>query len=74
MPYRDHYHHPHHCKVSPVFCPPLKICKNCYHPVPVPVVHPIEVIRRHHLVPVPRPVYTYSERDVLVDPCGFGYL
>jgi hypothetical protein len=37
-----------------------------YHPQPVQVVHPVEVINQHHCVPVYEHITTCTEKDVMV--------
>lgn len=51
------------CPVSNVVDPPRVVYRDFYHPQIVNVIHPIEVVNRHHCVPVPRHVYCYSERN-----------
>lgn len=50
-------------KVSPVVTSPTVVYRDFYHPQVVQVVHPVEIVNRHHCVPVPQHVYTYSCRD-----------
>lgn len=50
-------------KVSPVVTSPTVVYRDFYHPQVVPVVHPVEIVNRHHCVPCPQHVYTYSSRD-----------
>lgn len=57
--------HCHHLcpPASPVVAPTSRVVRDFFHPQIVPVIHPIEVVNRHHCVPVPRHFCTYSERD-----------
>lgn len=52
----------------PVVCEPQVVCRDFYHPRPQPVIHPIEIINRHHFVPVPQHFFTVTERNVAVPP------
>ncbi|MBW5447432.1 hypothetical protein GE107_15345 [Cohnella sp. CFH 77786] len=52
------------CQQQTVVDPPQYVYQDYYHPQPVTVVHPIQVIRRHHCVPCPQHVYAYGEQDV----------
>ncbi|GAA3404545.1 hypothetical protein GCM10020370_24370 [Paenibacillus hodogayensis] len=51
------------CPTSNVFDPPKVVYRDHYHPQIVNVIHQVEVVNRHHCVPVPRHVYCYSERN-----------
>lgn len=51
------------CPTSNVVDPPKVVYKDIYHPQIVNVIHPIEIVNRHHCVPVPRHVYCYSQRN-----------
>lgn len=55
------------CPTQSVVDPPYPVYKDYYHPQIVQVIHPIEVIRRHHCVPIPQHIYTYTTKDVF---CG----
>lgn len=61
-------HHGHSpCPAQSVVDPPEIVYEDYFHPQVVQVIHPIEVIRRHHCVPVPHHVFTVSCKDVF---CG----
>lgn len=51
------------CPTSQVFDPPRVVYRDFFHPQIVNVIHPIEVVNRHHCVPIPCHIYTYTERD-----------
>ncbi|WP_082053202.1 hypothetical protein [Gordoniibacillus kamchatkensis] len=51
------------CPTGRVVDPPTVVYRDFYHPQLVQIIHPIEVINRHHCVPVPQHIYTYVERD-----------
>jgi len=51
-----------------IVAPQRVVYRDCYHPQLVRVVHPVEIITRHHPVPVYQHVYTYSQRDVNCGP------
>lgn len=55
------------CQPETVAGQPITRYQNIYHPRLVNVVHPIEIVRRHHCVPVVRHCYTYTVRDEFVD-------
>jgi len=61
-------HRGHHCcpPADPIVTDPRRVVRNFYHPQLVQVIHPIEVINRHHCVPCYEHCYTYSERDEFV--------
>jgi hypothetical protein len=56
------------CSQCPPSCPiitdPKKVYKDFYHPQLVQVIHPIEIINRHHCVPVYQHSYCYKMKDV----------
>lgn len=56
-------HHGHHCPAQTVFDPPVRVVRNIYHPQLVRVIHPIEVVNRHHCVPVYEHCYTVIEKN-----------
>ncbi|WP_274363018.1 hypothetical protein [Paenibacillus thermotolerans] len=49
---------------GPVATAPTIVYNDIYHPQPVQVIQPIEIVNRHHCVPVPIPVTTVTVRDV----------
>ncbi|MNE82422.1 hypothetical protein D3C76_332620 [compost metagenome] len=53
------------CPEKEVIDPPQTVYENYYHPQVVQVIHPIEIIRQHHCVPVPHHVYKCSVKDVM---------
>ncbi|WP_239613809.1 hypothetical protein [Cohnella mopanensis] len=55
------------CKGKAVFDPPQTVYEDYFHPQQVDVIHQIEVVRRHHCVPVYNHVTTVSVKDVY---CG----
>lgn len=52
-----------HCSGITVVDPPKKVYRDVFHPQLVEVVHPIEVVTRHHFVPVYRHICKYEVRD-----------
>jgi len=52
----------------PVICEPHVVSRDFFHPRPQPVIHPVEIVNRHHFVPVPQHYYTVTERNVAVPP------
>jgi hypothetical protein len=55
--------HGFHCPATQVVDPPTVVYRDFYHPQLVQIIHPIEIINRHHCVPVPHHTYTYSVKD-----------
>ncbi|MBN2984633.1 MULTISPECIES: hypothetical protein [Cohnella] len=55
------------CPAQTVYDPPEVVYEDYYHPQVVNVVHQVEVIRRHHCVPVPHHVVSVTAKDVF---CG----
>jgi hypothetical protein len=62
----------YNCPTQTVADPPITRYANYYHPQIVQVIHPIEIVRRHHCVPVPVHCYTYTVRDEYVGGPGQG--
>lgn len=48
---------------APIVEQPTVVYRDLYHPQPVEVVHPVEIVNRHHIVPVPYHTVTYCVRD-----------
>jgi len=57
------------CPTRTVVDPPVRAYEDIFHPQIVNVIHPIEIIRRHHCVPVPNHIVTYTVRD---ETCGIS--
>jgi hypothetical protein len=51
------------CPTTTVFDPPVRVFEEVFHPQIVQVVQPIEIVRRHHCVPVPYQCITVTVRD-----------
>lgn len=51
---------------DPIMTDPRRVIRNFYHPQLVQVIHPVEIVNRHHCVPVFQHCYSYSERDEVV--------
>ncbi|PDO09545.1 MAG: hypothetical protein BLM47_12005 [Candidatus Reconcilbacillus cellulovorans] len=67
--------HPKDCHPHGEFCcpparaivdPPEYVYRDFFHPQIVPVIHPVEIINRHHCVPVPHHIFTFTCKDVCV--------
>ncbi|MCM3272364.1 hypothetical protein [Paenibacillus elgii] len=58
------------CPTKTVYDPPVRIYRDFFHPQIVQVVRPVEIVNRHHCVPCPQHVYSYSERDEWVKGAG----
>ncbi|MNI20341.1 hypothetical protein D3C73_738170 [compost metagenome] len=54
-------------KADPIVTEPQRVVRDFYHPQVVQVIHPVEIINRHHCVPVYQHCYSYSERDELCE-------
>lgn len=52
----------------PICCPPKQIVNDYYVPRVVPVIYPIEIVNRQHIVNIPRPIYQPYVRNEVVDP------
>ncbi|MDF2926881.1 MAG: hypothetical protein K0R57_5795 [Paenibacillaceae bacterium] len=57
----------HQCPTQTISDPPRVVYRDYYHPQIVEVIHPIEIVNRHHCVPVPVHLYTCVERDEYCD-------
>jgi hypothetical protein len=55
------------CTSKAIYDPPQTVFEDYYHPQHVDVVHQVQVIRRHHCVPVYHHTTTVSVKDVF---CG----
>jgi hypothetical protein len=60
-----------HCQpfcppADPIMAAPRRIVRDFYHPQLVQVIHPVEIVNRHHCVPVFQHKCQYSERDEIV--------
>ena len=56
------------CDPVTVIDPPVTVYRDFYHPQIVEVIHPVEIVNRHHCCPVRRDVYKYTCRDENVGP------
>jgi len=53
-----------HCPpLGPIIDPPTRVYNDFYYPQPMPIIHPVEIVNRHHCVPVPQHYVTYTVRD-----------
>ncbi|MBB3113000.1 hypothetical protein FHS18_005102 [Paenibacillus phyllosphaerae] len=65
------YHRPF-CPTVTVYDPPQRIERDFYHPQVVKVIHPIEIVNKHHCVPVYEHCYQVIEKEE--DMChGHGH-
>lgn len=51
------------CPTGRVVDPPMVVYRDFYHPQVVQIIHPIEIVNRHHCVPVPEHIFTYNVRN-----------
>ncbi|PZE20159.1 hypothetical protein [Paenibacillus xerothermodurans] len=56
------------CPASQVIDPPKVIYKDVYHPQLVQIVHPIEIVTRHHCIPIPQHIPTVVVKDECCPP------
>lgn len=59
-----------HCPTQTVFDPPVRVYEDYFYPQVVNIVQPIEIVRRHHCVPVPQHSCTYTVRDEFCGTVG----
>ncbi|RAW14310.1 hypothetical protein DC345_15190 [Paenibacillus taichungensis] len=58
----------HFCPpLCPIVCDPIQVVEDYYIPQIVPVIHPIEVIKKHHCVPIHHHMYPVVVKEE--DPC-----
>lgn len=63
--------HPHcfHCPpTDPVYTDPSVVYQDYYYPQIVPVVHTVQIVKRHHCVPVPKHICNYVVKDEYTGP------
>jgi len=58
------------CPASEVVDPPRVVFRDFFHPQLVEVIHPIEIVNRHHCVPVPHHRVIVSVRDIFCPGLG----
>jgi len=58
------------CPTRQVVDPPVQFFQDYFYPQIVQVIHPIEIVRRHHCVPVPHHVAAYSIKDEMCTVSG----
>lgn len=51
------------CPTQTVVEEPQQVYEHFYHPQLVQVIHPIEIIRKHHCVPIPQHICQYTVKD-----------
>lgn len=51
------------CPTVRVYDPPVTVTNDVFHPQIVEVVHQINVVTRHHCVPVERHLYQYCHQN-----------
>ncbi|MFT9846323.1 hypothetical protein [Aneurinibacillus sp. REN35] len=54
---------PHCPPAKPIVQDPKRVYRDFYHPQTVPVIQPIEIINRHHCVPVYQHSYCYKVKN-----------
>lgn len=67
----------HHMKkcfppLKPIVCEPVNVVKNHYHPQIQPVIHPVQIINKHHPVPVPVHEWVVAETEEVVGGMSTG--
>jgi hypothetical protein len=58
------------CSTQYVVDPPIRVYEDYFYPQVVQVIHPIEIIKRHHCVPVPHHIAAYSVKDEFCHTAG----
>ncbi|WP_217595984.1 hypothetical protein [Cohnella sp. GbtcB17] len=61
------------CVSKTVYDPPQTVYEDYYHPQHVEVVQTVEVVRRHHCVPVYHHVTVCTTKDVYSDDFEGGF-
>ena len=56
--------------VEPIVCDPIIVVRDHYFTQVVPVVHTIQVVNRHHCVPVERHIYNYETVEEGIEERG----
>ncbi|WP_245954557.1 hypothetical protein [Paenibacillus flagellatus] len=56
-----------HCPAQTVYDPPRVVYRDFYHPQLVQVIHPVEIVNRHHCVPVYQHLVTCTVKDEYCD-------
>ncbi|MCI3920612.1 hypothetical protein MO973_10245 [Paenibacillus sp. TRM 82003] len=56
--------------MSPVTAPTQVVYENIYHPSPVQIVHPINIVKRHHCIPVPYHTVAVTVTEEMAQVCG----
>ncbi|MCM3784463.1 hypothetical protein M3231_15880 [Neobacillus mesonae] len=77
MSQRNGHHMKHHMKkcfppLKPIVCEPVNVVKNHFHPQIQPVIHPVQIINKHHPVPVPVHEWVVSETEEVVGGANTG--
>ncbi|WP_270170329.1 hypothetical protein [Paenibacillus sp. SYP-B4298] len=57
-------------QLGPVVTAPTQVYNQVYHPQMLPVIHPIEVINQHHIVPVPKHYFPVTVKNECCGPIG----
>lgn len=55
------------CPIKTIVDPPRVVFRDFNHPQIVEVIQPIEIVNRHHCVPILRHIFTVTERDEFCD-------
>ncbi len=58
------------CPTIRVYDPPVTVVNDIYHPQIVEVVHVINVVDRHHCVPVEKHLYQYCRHNEVASQTG----
>ncbi|MFC4102363.1 hypothetical protein [Paenibacillus xanthanilyticus] len=59
----DHHHCNPLCPTETIYDPPIRVVRDFFHPQRVQVVQIVEVVNRHHCVPVYEKVVQVVERE-----------
>ncbi len=55
---------------APIVCPPRVVYRDFVIPQPVKIVHPVEIVNRYRVVPVPYHTTVVTCRDELAAVCS----
>ncbi|GGG03280.1 hypothetical protein [Paenibacillus abyssi] len=54
----------YHCPpAGPIYDPPRVVYNDYFYPQIVPVIHTVEIVNRHHCVPIPKHITQFKVRD-----------
>jgi hypothetical protein len=51
------------CQTETIVDPTRIVFQDFFDPQIVQIIHPIEIVNRHHCIPVPEHIFTFTERE-----------